>query len=67
MRLLSMETGYRDTEGLSYLTDYTDVHGLNSVKIPAYRQAGATSVRNSYAEWRTETRTEFRCIGTTKA
>ena len=33
MRLLSRETGYRDTEGLSYLTDYTDVHGLNSVKI----------------------------------
>jgi len=46
MRLLSIETGYRDTEGLSYLTDDTDVHGLNSVKIPAYRQAGVTSVRN---------------------
>ena len=33
MRLLSIETGYRDTEGLSFLTDYTDLHGSNSVKI----------------------------------
>ena len=40
MRLLSIETGYRDTEALFYLTDYTDVHGSNSV----------ISVRDFYAE-----------------
>jgi len=44
MRLLGGETGYRNKEALFYLTDYTDVHGSNSVKIPVCRQAETLKV-----------------------